>query len=128
MKRIEDIELMSTEELDIAANECPVEGPVDLMDRLADAIVVSELTKRHNTPFHPIYAITGAIAAAAASLAVIFTISRGPKDTYSDPKLAYAELEKTFEYISSKMNAGIEIACEAKPVIEKTNNVINKIK
>lgn len=126
MKRIEDIERMSAEELDIAANECPMEEPVDLMDRLADALIVSEFAERHRTPFRPVYAFTGAIAAVAACLAVVLTISREPENTYSDPKLAYAELERTFEYISSKMNAGIEIACEAKPVIEKTNNVINK--
>lgn len=128
MKRIEDIERLSIDDLENRAKGCMVEVPSDLSNRVKAAIAVSELYERRK-PTHPaVRIISGAFAIAAACLAVILIVSQRPEDTYSDPKLAYAELEKTFGYISSKMNKGFEIASTAEPVIEKTNNVINKTK
>ena len=51
-----------------------------------------------------------------------------PKDTFTDPMLAYAQIEHTFSYIESKMEKGLEIAAEAEPSLEKTNRIINSIK
>ncbi len=61
-----------------------------------------------------------ATTTAAACLAVFLTVRNQPKDTFDDPHLAYAELEKTFSYISSKVDKGLEIASEAEPVFTKT--------
>jgi hypothetical protein len=53
----------------------------------------------------------------AASIALIVGISglliynaqnRASKDTFSDPRLAYLETQRTLLYISNKMNKGIE--------------------
>ena len=59
-------------------------------------------------------------------MGLILAIPSQPKDTFSDPELAYAEIEKTFLYISSKMDRGLEIASEAEPVLETANNAINR--
>ena len=66
------------------------------------------------------YAVGTVLIALAASLAVILSLPRQPKDTFDDPMLAYAEIEKTFSYITSKMNRGMDLASEAGPVLEKT--------
>lgn len=78
--------------------------------------------------------ITAAVSVAAA-LAVIIGISLGinshnsrmPEDTFTDPYLAYAQLEETFAMISSKMDKGLSIAQEAETVLAKTNEIMEKI-
>ena len=64
---------------------------------------------------------------AAAAAAVIALPQRGPKDTFDDPRLAYAEVEKVFRTISDKMNDGLDIAREAGSAAEIPQNVLNKI-
>ena len=54
-------------------------------------------------------------------------MSDEPKDTFDDPKQAYAELERTMSLISSKMQQGMELASEAVPVIEMDRIVNGKI-
>lgn len=71
----------------------------------------------------------------AASLAVLVSVgiglnsgrnSRLPEDTFSDPYLAYAQLEETFAMISSKMDKGLSIAQEAGNALVKTNEIMEK--
>jgi len=67
-------------------------------------------------------------ATAAIVLAVFFSIPRQPKDTFSDPAQAYAELEKTLAYVSSKIDKGTAIARSAETKFEKVENIINEVK
>ena len=63
----------------------------------------------------------------AAAAALVLVPHGGPKDTFDDPYLAYAEVEKAFQTISEKMSAGVEIAREARTVSETTQNILDKI-
>lgn len=72
---------------------------------------------------------------AAASLVLLAGIGFGingglerrPKDTFSDPYLAYAQLEETFSMISASMNKGMEMAEDANTeIITKTSEIIEK--
>lgn len=77
------------------------------------------------------------IISAAASLAVLVGIGLGvsssirdnriPEDTFTDPYLAYAQLEQTFSMISEKMDKGLSIAQGAEEVLAKTNEIMEKI-
>ena len=67
------------------------------------------------------------LAVAAAAAAVVILPQRGPKDTFDDPRLAYAEVEKAFQTISDKMSVGAELAREARTVSETTLNIIDNI-
>lgn len=80
---------------------------------------------------------TAYIISAAASLAVLVGIGLGvsssirdnriPEDTFTDPYLAYAQLEQTFYMISEKMDKGLSIAQGAEEVLVKTNEIMEKI-
>ena len=65
------------------------------------------------------------MAAAAAALVVL--PQRGPKDTFDDPLLAYAEVEKAFQTISNKMSVGMDIVRDAEQTAGMPYNTLNKI-
>ena len=70
------------------------------------------------------------LAAAAALAALIIlpqTGKRELKDTYDDPYLAYAEVEKVFQNISGKMALGVDLVKEVRPTAEKPIQVLEKI-
>lgn len=125
---------MKTEEIDILklkaiAEDKSVTVPEGMMDRIAadlDALAFLEEKPVKKTRF-----ITVATSV-AASLALLVGIglgikSRTPEDTFTDPYLAYAQLEETFALISSKMDKGLSMAQGAETVLVKTNEIIEKI-
>ena len=46
-----------------------------------------------------------------------------PKDTFDDPYLAYAELEKAFATMSDSLQKGIAMADKSEDIIDRTINV-----
>jgi len=131
MKRSEDIENLGLEELERMADESAVKVPDDLFGKVEDAILASALMEEEKARAavrRPLsgYAIGGILAAAVASLVLLLSLPHAPKDTFDDPLVAYAELEKTFSYISSKVDRGLDIAAEAEPAIEKTTGALNR--
>ena len=77
-------------------------------------------------------ALTWSLSAAAA-LALVAGIAFSlmgsqPKDTFSDPYLAYAQIEETFSLISSKMDKGVDFAQqETGTVLAKTSQIIQNM-
>lgn len=75
------------------------------------------------------------VASIAASLTLVVAVGLGigsfhnrPKDTFSDPQMAYDVLEASFSYMSSKMERGMEsISNETGAVLAKTNEIMDKI-
>lgn len=132
MKNIEDIEKLSMEALEGIASDESVRIPDSLEDAvkatvMASAIaesVAGERKKSSSIWKNAIYA--GSVVAAACLLAMFFVFPQDPKDTFDDPRMAYAELERTFSYISSKMDKGLEIASDAEPVLEKAVSVFKE--
>ena len=145
MKSIEDIEKLSIEELEQAAQGAPV--PEGLAERLqsalaADAflqesvgqppVVIPSLAKRRLGKksagrLLQIGAVSSLAIAAAIAAVVLLHAPAAPKDTFDDPLLAYAQVEETFQYISSKMSGGVNIVREAGPVAGKPKEIIRKI-
>lgn len=62
-------------------------------------------------------------AFAAAALALLLAVPSRPKDTFNDPALAYAEVERTFAYISQKIDKGVEIAAKAEEPVSTIKNI-----
>lgn len=118
-------------ELKAIAEDSSISAPEGLKDEIASSLDTLSFLDEKPLRKPLTYALS-----VAASLVLILGIGlnlgthrydRMPEDTFSDPYLAYAELEKTFEMISSKMDKGLSIAQEAENVLAKTSEIMEKM-
>ncbi|MCR5277026.1 MAG: hypothetical protein K6D54_05100 [Bacteroidales bacterium] len=133
MKTWEEIEKIPFEELERMAEDNSVAVPEDLSVKtdasvraaaLAEALAGETRRRKHLRWAIP-SAVAGALA--AASLAVVLVLRPGePKDTFSTPEEAYAQLEETFRFISATISRGMELATDMQPALEKTSDIINR--
>ncbi len=130
MKTIEEIERMSLEELERVATDKTISIPEELDDKISGTLTAAALHAQERPAVRTRHTIIGiaASAAAAACLGIVLVKASQPKDTFSDPMLAYAQLEQTFQYIQEKMGKGLEIAAEAEPAIKRTSEIFNGTK
>lgn len=130
MKRIEDIEAMETDELESAALSEDIHVPEGLEERIKACLAVQQTLDSAADRPHGRRASFAAIAV-AASLAALVIIPKKTEavleDTFSDPYLAYAQVETTFQKISDKMAAGVSMAVKAGEAAEKPVQIIHKI-
>ena len=132
MKRIEDIEMMEVEDLLKVAEDSSVQVPQGLESRIRETILSQKIAEEEEVPATSLRIrwITGLAVAAACTVAAVFLHNPAQselKDTFDDPRLAYAEVERTFERISIKMSKASEMAYEATTEIGKPASVIRKI-
>ena len=123
MKRIEDIEKLTDGELEKIALDESVPVPQGLEESLEQMLSAQEgLSQRSRIA-------VGLSMAAAAVLAAFLLLPSGKelKDTFDDPYLAYAEVERTFSKISEKMSEAKEKTLQAASTIDKPISVIRKI-
>jgi negative regulator of sigma E activity len=118
MKRIEDIEKMSLEELELESSQVPV--PEGLTGRIKDALAAERVSepsgaflaepffgedrnddRRRRRHWHAAF---GSFAVAAAVAAVLILHRPAPKDSFDDPLLAYQQVEETLQFIAQKIN------------------------
>ena len=119
MKSIDEITRLSAEDLERISLDESIPVPEELSARVQAAV---------RKPAR--WALPAGIAAAVATLlAVGLTLTRNPEpvDTFDDPYLAYAEVEKAFQTISDKMSDGMQIARKAGSAAEMPQNILNKI-
>ena len=129
MKRIQDIEKLQEEELEMAALGEDITIPAGLEERLKAAIAAKETIKPKAEPVRWIPYAALAVAAGLAAVVLIHHDGSGKlQDTFEDPYLAYAQVEATFQKISDKMAIGVDIAAKAEQTAEKPMEIINKIK
>lgn len=129
MKRIQDIEKLQEEDLEMAALGEDITIPAGLEERLKAAIVAKETVKPKAEPMRWIPYAALAVAAGFAAVAIIRHNGSGKlQDTFDDPYLAYAQVEATFQKISDKMAIGVGVAAKAEQTAEKPMEIINKIK
>jgi len=126
MKTPEEIEKLSLEELEAQAAAQGAHAPQGLQQRLRETLAASELALAAR-PRPARWIPYASLAVAAAVAALVLLPPSGPKDTFDDPYLAYAEVEKAFRTISDKMNGGMELAREASEAAEIPQNILQKI-
>ena len=124
MKTLEEIENLSLEELERKALEAPVTVPDGLERRLRQTLAARELAESARP--HPALRLAPFAVAAGAAAALVLLPQHGPKDSFDDPLLAYAEVEKAFQTISDKMSAGVDLAREAGSAAELPKTILNK--
>lgn len=130
MKRKEDIERIGLEELEKIASDSSVPVPESLHRRVEDALTAACAVKSVPGRKAWRFALIPAAVAVAAALTVGLnyqSASRMPADTFTDPQAAYAELERTFGYISSKINVGREMTDAALSQVDKASRIIDNI-
>ena len=140
MKRLEDIEKLSMLDLERIASDESIKVPTTLKHDIAVTARALEMAskkeeeevkethvshKRYRKILRMISYPAAAVAIVTIGMRISFqdTITT-PKDTFDDPKMAYAQMEQVFGFISEKMNTGMDIADAAEPVIDKTINAL----
>lgn len=134
MKTKDNIEcnMLDVEELERIASDSSIKVPDGLdaeISGMLDSLDAAEriLAPERRNPVRPWGYITGAAACAVLLIGLGIAVSRPkvPQDTFSDPALAYAEVERALASISEKMNTGVERASSAEQSIEKHTAVLN---
>lgn len=129
MKSIKEIENMSLEQLEAVSMDENIPVPEGFAERMrADVEVLERLVEDKPQPQQRRWVMTTVSVAAAAALliGVGFGIARWqsePKDTFDDPYLAYAELEKAFAIMSGGVQKALAMAEESEAALDKVTSV-----
>ena len=125
MKRIDEIENLTAEELEALAMSQSPEVPESLARDIEELLIASSVRNKARRPI-PFASIVTGIAVAASLTVAGVVLFRGdhPADTFDDPAQAYAEVERTFAYISQKMSPGLSLAAEGKTIFDNTTDVL----
>jgi len=133
MKSIEDINKISFDDLEHIADDSSIAAPSGLEKKVEDALLASmmiEQAQRKRTLWRkPIsYALVPGLVALGLALTVLLQPPEDKLiDTYDNPQLAYAEVEKTLVYISSCINKGLDIASVAAEEFEEPKKAMDRI-
>lgn len=131
MKRIEDIEKMTAEELEAVANDARLpEGKAGAREVIAKLEIAEEASGRSPRKVY-ISWISGIAASFILMLGIGLALqqNRGPKDTFDDPVLAYAQVQSVLQQISSGMQQGKAAVDESGQMIaDEFEKTIIKIK
>ncbi len=110
MKNIDEITPLTADDLERISLDESIPVPEELSRKVQQA--VRGRTLRWAVP-------TGVAAAIAVLLAVGLTRNPEPKDTFDDPYLAYAEVEKVFSKISGTVAYGADKISESEATLDK---------
>lgn len=128
MKSLKDIENMSLEELERASLDERTTVPEGFAERIQISVDAQSIIDEIKEDSHPGRMVR--IVGAAASVAVIAGIGLGiaqwqnePKDTFDDPYMAYAELEKAFAIMSGGVQKALAMAEESEAALDKVTSV-----
>ena len=135
MKSIKDIENMSLEQLEAVSMDESITVPDGFASRMKDGVqtceVLEHLASDESEDRRKVRTLK--IVSVAASVALLAGVGYGtaswqnqPKDTFDDPYLAYAEIEKAFEKMSTGINKSLAMAGETEVVIEKVASVFSE--
>ncbi len=120
---------MSLEQLEAVSMDRNIPVPEGLAERLKEDIgALERLTADDTENVRRIRAVRIISTAAAVTLLVGtgFGISRWqsePKDTFDDPYMAYAELEKAFATMSGGVQKALAMAEESEAALDKVTSI-----
>ena len=112
MKTIDEITRLSAEDLERISLDTSIPVPEELSGRVGATL------SRARSRSWARWAVPAA-AAAAVLVGIGLTREPEPKDTFDDPYLAYAEVEKVFAKISGTVAYGAEKISESEQTIDK---------
>ena len=115
MKTIDEITRLSADDLERISLDESIPVPEELSGSVQEAVAKADGTRRHH------WALPAAGIAAAVAILVSIGLTREPepKDTFDDPYLAYAEVEKAFSKISGTVAYGASKITESEQTLDK---------
>ena len=116
MKSLKDIEQTTIEELEVISLNEKIVVPHDLEHKIQSRIIGKK--KR----IYSMISVAAAITVIATGLSISL-LNTEPKDTFDDPYLAYAELEKAFATMSEGMKKGMDMVETSESVIKKSTEI-----
>lgn len=123
---------MSLEQLEAASMDENISVPDGFASRLGDGLEVFErLTEDESRKDGRVRMVRVLSAAAAAALLVgaglgLSGRQEEPEDTFTDPYLAYAELERAFAIMSGEIHKGLAMAEKSEEIIDRTSSVFSE--
>ena len=124
MKTLEEISRLSAEDLERISLDESIPVPEELSGRVQAAVGRKEKNTLQSANSSArkygasIFAVAAAISLFALG-AVYLQRERTPKDTFDDPYLAYAEVEKVFAKISGTVAYGATKISESEQTLDK---------
>lgn len=131
MKSLKEIEDISLEELDAVSQDEAIAVPEGFRQRLEaelDAQDKLETMKEEPRKIR-LVPVIGVAAFVLLLIGIGLGIARWqsePKDTFTDPYLAYAELEKAFSTMSEGMNKALAMADKSETIIDRATSVFSE--
>lgn len=121
MKDWKELEKMSSAELERAAADLPVPDGLEYrLTALVDGLDKGEKVLGTGRMRPDIRWVLGGAAAAAVAVAAGLSMCTPPlKDTYEDPALAYAEVERALELFAAKLQYGSEKFSASQGIMEQ---------
>lgn len=116
MKSIKDIEHITTEELEAISLDEMIVVPHDLEYKIQSRI----LGKKKK--IYSLISVAAAISIIVTGLSLSL-LNDEPKDTFDNPYLAYAELEKAFATMSDGIKKGMDMVETSESVIKKSTEI-----
>lgn len=128
MKSIKEIDNMSLEELIAVSSDEATAVPEGFAERIGKQLEAQKIARDLENDADSVRTVRWIGAAAAVTLLAgtalgIVNWQNQPKDTFDDPYLAYAELEKAFATMSDSLQKGIAMADKSEDIIDRTINV-----
>ena len=131
MKSIKEIENMSLEELIAVSSDEATAVPEGFAERIGKHVEAHKIAKDLENDADRTRTVRWIGAAAAVTVLAgtalgIANWQNRPKDTFDDPYLAYAELEKAFATMSDSLQKGLAMADKSEDIIDRTINVFEE--
>ena len=114
MKSIDEITRLSAEDLERISLDESIPVPEELAGRVG-----ATLSRARNRAWARWAVPAAAAAAVLVAVGIGLTRNPEPKDTFDDPYLAYAEVEKVFSKISGAVAYGAEKVNESEQTLDK---------
>jgi hypothetical protein len=131
MKSLKEIEDISLEQLEAVSQDEAITVPEGFRQRLEAELDAQDKLETMKEEPRKIRLVP--VIGVAASVLLLIGIGLGiarwqsePKDTFTDPYLAYAELEKAFSTMSEGMNKALAMADKSETIIDRATSVFSE--
>ena len=130
MKSIKEIENMSLEQRVAVSSDEATATPEGFAERIGKQVEAQKIASDLENNADRVRTVRWIGAAAAVTLLAgtalgIANWQNRPKDTFDDPYLAYAELEKAFATMAEGLQKGIAMADKSEDIMGKATSVFD---